>query len=734
MTNYALIFTKTLIIKRMKKIFIAFLLINSAVFAQKKQIESSLLIANKTPQNFLQQMPSINKWLSNDRILVYMKPSATENMKNVVLNLKTGKIEDSKPEDLRNAINPGKKVTLKNGDLYLSDASGETKITNDPDALEKNPLFSPDSSYIAFTKNNNLYTYNLKTKRETQLTIDGTKTILNGYATWLYWEEIFGRPTMFRAYWWSPDSKKIAFMKFDESKTPMFPIYSSEGQHGFIEETRYPKAGDPNPTAKIAFVDPDGNKTTWADFDSNIDQYFGWPEWMPDGSGLMVQWINRGNDNLKLYNVSPTTGSKTAVYEETQKSWIGIDEAEERLTVLDGGKEMIIISDKTGWKQLYLYGVDGKFKNAITSGKFTIKEVIGIDQKNRVVYFHARGLENSARFDLYRVGLDGKNMKRLTFGDFNHRKIEASPDFSYFITTYSNMKTPNAMTVIDNNGKIIKELGTAKGAEMDDYEINKHELIRVKSDDGLFDLPMSIVYPENMVAGKKYPVLISIYGGPDAGTVYDSWQWSAKTQWYAKEGIIQVALDHRASGHFGKEGVAYMHRNLGKWELDDYKTMVKYLINKGIADPTKICITGFSYGGYMTCLALTKGADVFTHGMAGGSVTDWKLYDSAYTERFMDTPQENAEGYENGGILKYVDNYKGKLQIVHGTMDDNVHLQNSIQLIDALQEKKKDFEMMFYPGGKHGWGGNKNLHFDNLKTKFIYKNLLEKEVPEGLLK
>jgi dipeptidyl-peptidase-4 len=202
----------------------------------------------------------------------------------------------------------------------------------------------------------------------------------------------------------------------------------------------------------------------------------------------------------------------------------------------------------------------------------------------------------------------------------------------------------------------------------------------------------------------------------------------------SREGIIQVALDHRASGHFGKEGVAYMHRNLGKWELDDYKTMIKDLIKKGIADPTKIAITGFSYGGYMTCLALTKGSDVFTHGMAGGSVTDWKLYDSAYTERFMDTPQENPEGYENGGIMKYVDKTKGKLLIVHGTMDDNVHLQNSIQLIDALQEKKKDFEMMFYPGGRHGWGGNKGLHFDNLKTQFIYKNLLEKELPVGLLR
>jgi dipeptidyl-peptidase-4 len=239
-----------------------------------------------------------------------------------------------------------------------------------------------------------------------------------------------------------------------------------------------------------------------------------------------------------------------------------------------------------------------------------------------------------------------------------------------------------------------------------------------------------------MVAGKKYPMLVSIYGGPDAGTVSDRWQWSPNREWYAEEGVIQVAFDHRASGHFGKEGVNWMHRDLGHWELEDYATMAKWFIANGSADPAKVCITGFSYGGYMSCLALTKGADVFTHGMAGGSVTDWQLYDSHYTERFMDTPEENKEGYQSSSIFPYVDKYKGMLQIVHGTMDDNVHMQNSIQLIGALQDKGKDFEFMLYPNGRHGWRNlpARNNHFDNLKTKFIYKYLLEKEVPKDLLK
>jgi dipeptidyl-peptidase-4 len=239
-----------------------------------------------------------------------------------------------------------------------------------------------------------------------------------------------------------------------------------------------------------------------------------------------------------------------------------------------------------------------------------------------------------------------------------------------------------------------------------------------------------------MVAGKKFALLVSIYGGPDAGTVYDRWQWSPAREYYANEDIIQVAFDHRASGHFGKEGVNWMHRDLGNWELQDYSTMAKWFIDKGYADPTKICITGFSYGGYISCLALTKGADVFTHGMAGGSVVDWRLYDSHYAERFMDTDAENPEGYKSSNVLNFVDKYKGMLQIVHGTMDDNVHMQNSIQLIGALQDKGKDFEFMLYPNGRHGWRnlpGRAN-HFENLKTKFIYKYLLEKEVPKELLR
>jgi dipeptidyl-peptidase-4 len=290
------------------------------------------------------------------------------------------------------------------------------------------------------------------------------------------------------------------------------------------------------------------------------------------------------------------------------------------------------------------------------------------------------------------------------------------------------------MTLMSTRRKIIKELGDSKGTEFDNYNLAKTEIIRVKSDDGLYDLPMKVTWPLNMDKSKKYPVLVSVYGGPNAGSVMDTWGFNGNQQWYAKEGLIQVVMDHRASGHFGKEGVANMYHNLGYWEMKDYSTMVKWLITNGGADASKICITGFSYGGYMACYALTYGSDVFTHGMAGGSVTDWTLYDSHYTERFMGTPANNPEGYKSSNVMTHAAKYKGMIQIVHGMIDDNVHMQNSIQFISKLQDLKKDFEFMPYSGGRHGWGGSKGLHFQNMKTKFIYKYLLEKEVPKELLK
>lgn len=701
--------------------------------AQQKSFAVEDLMKNKLPKNFTQPLPVFVKWIGDEQFIYNKSIHPDSSLKPMLYDIKSGKEMPATPQQLGSTSKSiDVRLVVKNNDVYLIKGAVEERLTND-DAEEKNPTFSPDSSFVAYTKNNNLYTLQIATKKENQLTTDGSDVILNGYASWVYWEEIFGRPTRFRAFWWSPDSKTLAYMRFDQSMIKMFPLYNSDGTHGFIEETRYPKAGDPNPEVKIGFVNPNGGKTIWADFNEKDDQYFGWPIWPNQGNEMWVQWINRDQNHLKIYAVNVSNGSKKIVYEEQQKTWVDLEDgAGGRIEFLKNGKQFILQSDKTGWNHLYLHNIDGKEVNPITSGNYTVLSIEKIDEQKQLVYFTARSKENSARRDLYSVQLDGKNLQRLTFGEYNHVQTKISPSGKYIITTYSNVSTPPQMALVDAKGKVIAQLGSMKTALMDEYKMAKTELLRIKSEDGLFDLPLVVTWPTNFDPNKKYPMLVSIYGGPNAGTVWDNWSWNAMRQYWAEEGLIQVAFDHRASGHFGKAGVNYIHRNLGDWELKDYSHMAKWFIEKGYADPTKIAITGFSYGGYMTCLALTKGSDVFTHGMAGGSVVDWQLYDSHYTEKFMDRPQDNKEGYKVSSVLNYVDRYKGVLQIVHGTMDDNVHMQNSIQLISLLQDKKKDFELMLYPGGRHGWGGAKGEHFTNLKNQFIYQHLLEKPMPKGL--
>ncbi len=708
------------------KFFIVALLFANIVFAQKKNLTDNQMLRGDRIPNLIQSLPQVLGWLDDEQALISRRENGDTAISYFVVNGKTGKLIPSNKDVLKKESVESITVQSRNNDLFLLvNGKEEKQLTRSSDP-EINPTLSPDKKWVAFTRKNDLYTIELSTGTEYRLTKDGNDLILNGYASWVYFEEILGRPSRYKSYWWSPDSKSICFMRMDDSNVPLFPIVGETGQHGYVENTRYPKSGDPNPAVKVGITNTIGTSLVWADFDEKNDQYFGMPYWTPDASKLLVQWMNRGQDSLIIYSVNTTDGSKKEFYKEVQKTWVDLDDMGSRITFLPSNKGLIIKSDKDGWEQLYLHNMDGSLKNQITTGNNWGTSIEWIDTVKNIIYFTSRQHE-STQNNFYRVDLNGQNQLRLSFGDFTHN-INLSPKGGYFISRYSNAQTPDQLVMVNNKGKIILELGNSKGNEFNDYSLAKTEIIRIPSEDGKFQLPIRITWPLNYDPSKKYPVMINIYGGPNAGTVRDGWQFSPLNQWWAKEGLIQVAMDHRASGHFGKNGVNYMHRNLGNWELKDWITIVKWLRTKG-ADSTRVGISGFSYGGYMTSLALTKGAGYFTHGLAGGSVTDWHLYDSHYTERFMDTPKENPQGYAAGSIMTYVDSYKGLLRIYHGTMDDNVHMQNSLQLIRKLQDAKKHFEFMVYPGGRHGWGGNQSSHSTNENNMFIYKNLLNKEMP-----
>lgn len=698
------------------------------VIGQQKELDAEQMLKGK-PSSITQPLPSIKGWADDTHLLVNRKLHPDSPYTTITIDCKTGR--EVPVQKTAGTIQPNRTVYIKSGDIYLVDPGGkETRVTND--ARKKyNPVLSPDLQYIAFTRDNDLYTYSIAAGKENRLTHDGSDLILNGYASWVYMEEILGRASRYRAFWWSPDSRHIAFFRTDDGQVPVFDIVSEEGTHGALVRERYPKPGDPNPKVKVGIVAPAGGDIVWADFNENEDQYFGLPYWRPDGKALWVQWMNRGQDKLVVYETDIDSGVKKEIYTETQKTWIELDDMGKRISFLKDGKRFILQSDQSGWNMLYLHDISGRLINRITTGQYTVTAINYVDEKNQLVYFTCRK-DNSARYDLYKVKLNGEGLQRLTFGNYSHQ-VDLSPGGSYFITTYSNVSEPQQMALVDNKGTIKKQLGNAKGSSFNEYRLAKTELVRVKSEDGKYDLPMKITWPLNYDPLKKYPVLISIYGGPKAGTVYDGYTFNGQQQWWAKEGLIQVAMDHRASGHFGKEGVNYMHRNLGYWEMKDWIQCVKWLIDHG-ADKDRVAISGFSYGGYITCYALTYGADYFKYGLAGGSVTDWSLYDTHYTERFMDTPQENPEGYKSSSVFTHIDKYKGLLRIYHGSMDDNVHLQNSLQLVKKLQEAKKHFEFMVYPGGLHGWGGNQSMHSLNENNLFIYRNLLRKEMPEVMLR
>ncbi len=610
----------------------------------------------------------------------------------------------------------------KKGLLFYYSLKKDSFITLVKDAGEiKNPHFSPDGEYVAYTQKGDLFVVSTVTAKITRVTRDGSDKIYNGYSSWVYYEEILGRRTRYKAFWWSPDSKRIVFFRFDDSKVPEFTVTGAKGVHGIVEVTPYPKPGDPSPDVNVGVYDLTLGKTLFMDAAGDSDIFYAEPKWEPEIGGFLLQKINRGQDHLFLYRVDAVTGKRVLIHEEKQDSWIDFYND---IYILKKNRGFIITSDVDGWKHLYYFDMKGKLKKRLTKGNWRVRSIQKVDEKHGVVYFTGF-MEKSTDNHLFRVTLKGKGLRKLSSGRGNHY-IQLSPGFKYFIDTYSSIKHPRVRKLYRINGKFVKKLGDSKTPAMKKYKFGKSELFTIPSGDG-FDLPAVWTLPPDLNTSKKYPVLIRIYGGPDSGTVRNYYQ-RLSSYYFAQNGIIVLLVDHRGSGHFGKKGVALMHRNLGKWEMHDYIAAVKWLRGKSFVDPKRIGITGGSYGGYVTCMAMTYGADYFTHGIASSSVTDWKLYDSFYTEKFMDKPSENPKGYKKGSVMEYAKKLKGKLLIVHGEMDDNVHMQNSIQLISKLQDLNKDFELMVYPGGRHGWRGKKRIHSTRRAVQFWFRNFLNREL------
>lgn len=639
---------------------------------------------------------------------------------------KPGADRDSGRDSLQRTADRGGEAWIQHGDLYYFKVNENlTRRLTFSKGIEKNPRFSPDGRWLAYTRDHNLFAMEIEGGLERQLTEDGRDTIYNGYASWVYYEEILQRSSKYCAFWWSPDSAKLIFMRFDDNPVPTFPLYREEGVYGNLEITRYPKPGEANPWVRMGVVDLSKGETVWMDFEEKQDAYLAWPFWTPDSQRLHVQWLNRDQNHLIIYECDTESGEKKAIYEERQQSWV---EFFSDITYLENGAGFLLRSDKDGRHHLYFHAMDGSLEARLTSGSLMVDRIEAVDEKAGKVYFSGRDEDTGGR-ELFSVNLDGRDLTKITPSGGSHR-VTISPDFSYFLDNCSDMWTPPRILLYRIDGSLLRELAQSHNPEADAYQKGVVEYFKIPTSDGLM-LPAWWVIPEDLdrTAERKYAVIFRIYSGPAGPTVTNRYRWRWRDFYYAAQGVITISVDHRGSGHFGKRGIANMYRKLGHWELHDLVEAVKWLRQKPFIDPARVGITGASYGGYMTLLALFKAPEYFTHGVSAAPVTDWRLYDTVYTERYMDRPQDNPDGYREGSVLEAATQLKGKLLLVHGTLDDNVHFQQSLQLIDVLTNANIQFELMIYPGSRHGI--RQRRHMADLHNKFWFRYFLGRPFAES---
>lgn len=614
------------------------------------------------------------------------------------------------------------------GDLYYArfDGSLAVRLTRSPKE-ESIARFSPNGQFVSFIRDNNLWVVDIATQTERALTEDGSALIFNGKASWVYWEEIFLRKD--GAYWWSPDSSTIAFLKFDDAPVPEFLVINEVKGRQTIERTRYPRVGEANPSVQLGLVSPTGGEQRFVDLSTYQAGMFiiSHVNWTPNSRELHVHVQDRSQTWLDLVAVSSASGAPRRLFRESNKGWL--ESPGEPSFLADGS--FLWTSDADGWRHLVLVKPDGTKVRQVTKGPWDVREVLRVDEKAGSIYLTATK-DNAIGLDFYAVPLkaEGGEPRRLTKERGTH-SISLGPDGALFVDRWSNGETPDRSAVLNIEGGLARTLDTNPMPERSDYEWPQFHQVQIPAKDGT-TLFGEVVLPAKLDPRKHYPVWIQVYGGPRMPTVRDSWQGGRMSdRLMANDGFIVFHVDPRSASNHGAASGWAAYRKLGVTEVADLEDAVRWLCARyPNADPARVGITGHSYGGYMTCYAMTH-SKLFAAGIAGAPVTDWRLYDSIYTERYMGLPQDNPEGYELSSAITAARNLHGKLLIAHGDIDDNVHIQNTLRFVTALQAANKEFEMMIYPTARHGWGGE---HYQKLKADFIKRTLggpKDREVSPG---
>lgn len=576
---------------------------------------------------------------------------------------------------------------------------------------EQYAQLSPDGKFVAYIRGRNLYVADVATQTEQAITQENDPKIRNGEASWVYYEEVYGRS--WRTFWWSPDSRHIAFLRFDETGMPAFHAVDTIPLHSDLVTMAHPKPGDRNPAVTLGVAHVSGSPVEWIDLSeyTPADSLITYVGWRDQGPLLYFYVQDRAQTWLDFRTCPPNETSSERRFRETTKAWVA--DPGESWWVKD---EIIFLSERSGWKHLYAFNQTTKEWRAITKGEWEIRSVDRVDEEAGWIYFTACERSPIAT-DWLRVRIDGSRQERLTSREGSHR-ITLAPKGNLAVDSWSSFKSAGDIRLVNTDGQEVRTIDSRPGYVVEEFQLGEFRHVQIPADED-FLLEATLTLPPDFDESKRYPVWLTTYAGPHAPRVRNSGGPQAQPQMLANLGIIVFALDPRSASGKGAQSTWTAYKQLGVQELKDLETGVKWLSQFGYVDPERIGMQGHSYGGFMTAYALTH-SKLFCAGISGAPVTDWRNYDSIYTERYMNTPQENPDGYNKTSVVKAARNLHGRLLLLHGMMDENVHPQNSTQFMQALQNANKDFEVMFYPQMRHGLRGD---HYNRLMIDFIKESL-----------
>ena len=614
-------------------------------------------------------------------------------------------------------------LKTKSAKKLLGEANG--KASSHEAADIDDAKISPDARWVSFLRDHDLWVVSAAGGEPRQLTRGGSDELRNGELDWVYPEEL----DLATAYWWAPDSSRLALLRLDERAVQKYPLVDALPYVAAVTEEHFPEAGSPNPVARVGVVDVAGGDVRWMDTGGDPTVLLARVAWLPDSRRLAIQRLNRVQNHLDLLLADVASGKCQTMLTEQDKYWINLSgdgfgpAASDDLHFFADGKRSLWPSERSGFRHLYLYDLAGKQIAQLTRGDWEVESVAKIDEQAQAVYFVSTQKSPIER-QFYRVALSGGEPVELTHEHGTHG-VSMAPDGKHFLDTYSTAMTPPQQRLYNADGSLVATLEENRVAELENYHLQPEEFFTVPGADGT-PLEAAMIKPNRFDASRKYPVIVMVYGGPHVQEVRDGWGGSTFlwNEMMAEKGFVIFTLDNRGTAGRGHNFETPIYRHFGSVELADQLAGVKWLSKQPYIDSSRVGIWGWSFGGYMTCLAMLRAGDVFKAGFAGAPVTDWRRYDTIYTERYMGTPQENPEGYRDSSPVNFAAGLKGKLLVAHATGDDNVHFANSVALQEKFVEAQKYAEFLIYADRGHGIGDSPaRIHIFNRATQFFLENL-----------